>query len=164
MEFIKIKFCSELSKNTYENGKLLAYQTAGSSGFDIRAVSVLNTKGENLSLDSNFTLNPGERVCIQVGIAISIPQGYEVQIRPRSGLAFKNGITIVNTPGTIDSDYRGEIGAILLNTSSEPFHIERGMRIAQAVISKVEHLTIEFTDDLDSTERGDGRFGSTGKK
>jgi dUTP pyrophosphatase len=161
---INIKFTSEFAKTIYQDGRLLKYQTEGSSGFDIRAIAAIVPNEEPILLSKNeFILKPQQRVCIQVGFAISMTNDYELQIRPRSGLAFKNGITIVNTPGTIDSDYRGEIGAILLNSGCEDFIIKAGDRIAQAVIMKVEKLYMNFTDgDLDCTERSEGRFGSTG--
>ena len=105
------------------------------------------------------------KVCVQVGFAIGgVPDGYEVQVRPRSGLAFKHGITIVNTPGTIDSDYRGEIGAILCNLSNDPFLITKGERIAQMVVCPIVKCNINIVDELDETERGAGRLGSTGMK
>jgi dUTP pyrophosphatase len=165
MEYVDIKFLSQESHKVYQGGDLLSYQTVGSSGFDIRAVGLLLPDGGRVNLqENNFILKAGQRACIQTGFAVSMPLGYEMQIRPRSGLAFKNGITIVNSPGTIDSDYRGEIGAILLNTSDIDFEIKLGDRIAQAVLSKVYQVKMNFTDEIDSTERGDGRFGSTGVK
>ena len=166
---LKIKFTSKLSEDIYQNGELLKYQTAGSSGFDLKAVglSLLQNDGsiQNRLLDLNetFVVKPHERVCVQAGISVAFDKDYEIQVRPRSGLAFKNGITIVNTPGTVDSDYRGEIGVILLNTSDKDFTIKLGDRIAQAVVCPVIKLNIDFVSDLDETERGDGRFGSTGK-
>ena len=167
MQDLKIKFISENAKEIYENGKLLRYQTAGSSGFDIKAVSIYvpETK-ENLVLGKDideYILKPMERVCVQVGFAIGgVPENYEVQIRPRSGFAFKHGITIVNTPGTIDSDYRGEIGAILCNLSKEEFAITKGERIAQMVVCPISKCNIQVVDELDNTQRGEGRLGSTG--
>lgn len=167
MDKLNIKFLSKNAEGIYENGKMLRYQTSGSSGFDIKAVSVLlpSTK-ESLILGKDidtFILKPMERVCVQVGFAIcGITENYEVQIRPRSGLAFKHGITIVNTPGTIDSDYRGEIGAILCNLSNEPFEIKKGERIAQMVVCPIIKCEINIVEELDNTSRGDGRFGSTG--
>ena len=164
---LKIKFCSENAKEIYENGALLKYQTSGSSGFDIKAVDIYLPKTkETLVLGKDiekYTLQPMERICVQVGFAIGgVPEGYEVQVRPRSGFAFKHGITIVNTPGTIDSDYRGEIGAILCNLSNEPFDITKGERIAQMVVCPIVKCNICVVDELDETERGTGRLGSTG--
>lgn len=166
-EKLQIKFCSQNAKDVYENGALLKYQTPGSSGFDLKAVDVyLPGTKQTLILGKdidNFILNPMDRVCVQVGIAIGgVPEGYEVQVRPRSGLAFKHGITIVNTPGTIDSDYRGEIGALLCNLSNEPFVIIRGERIAQMIVCPIVKCNICIVDELDETERGSGRLGSTG--
>ncbi len=132
---------------------LPAYATPLSAGLDLRA-----------NLQSPVTLNPMERKLIPTGLFIELPQGYEAQIRPRSGLALKKGITVLNTPGTIDADYRGEIGVILINLSNEPFLIESGERICQMVIAK--HETAEFVEvaELSDTERGAGGFGHTGKK
>ena len=166
---LKIKFCSDNAREVYENGALLRYQTAGSSGFDIKAVDVYvpSTKQTFVlgkDIDS-YLLKPNERICVQVGFAIGgVPEDYEVQVRPRSGFAFKHGITIVNTPGTIDSDYRGEIGALLCNLSNEPFKIQRGERIAQMIVCPIVKCDIQVVDELDDTERGGGRFGSTGTK
>lgn len=112
--------------------------------------------------DNEMTLNPGERTLVPTGISLSIPPGYEAQIRPRSGLAIKNGITLPNTPGTIDSDYRGEIKVIVMNLGQEPFVIKRGMRIAQAVIAEVVKAKLVVADNLDATLRGSGGFGHTG--
>ncbi|MCQ2335562.1 MAG: dUTP diphosphatase [Paludibacteraceae bacterium] len=132
---------------------LPAYATPLSAGMDLRA-----------DLEEPVTLNPMERRLIPTGLFIELPQGYEAQIRPRSGLALKKGITVLNTPGTIDADYRGEIGVILINLSKEPFVIESGERICQMVIAR--HETAEFieVEELSSTERGAGGFGHTGKK
>lgn len=132
---------------------LPAYATPLSAGMDLRA-----------NLEEPVTLNPMERRLIPTGLFIELPQGYEAQIRPRSGLALKKGITVLNTPGTIDADYRGEIGVILINLSGEPFVIESGERICQMVIAR--HETAEFIEvnELSSTERGAGGFGHTGKK
>jgi dUTP pyrophosphatase len=165
---LKIKFCSQNAIDIYENGSLLKYQTPGSSGFDLRAVDVyIPSTKQTLVLGKdieNYVLKPMERVCVQVGFAIGgVPEGYEIQVRPRSGFAFKHGITIVNTPGTIDSDYRGEIGAILCNLSNEPFGITRGERIAQMIVCPIIKCNICVVDELDETERGNGRLGSTGK-
>ena len=127
------------------------YETAGAAGMDIRA-----------ALDENVTLRPGEIRMIPTGWAVSIPPGYEGQVRPRSGLALKHGIGMVNAPGTIDSDYRGEIGLILINWGKRPFVINRGDRIAQMLISRVYRADIIEVDDLDATQRGEGGFGHSG--
>ena len=167
MQKLKIKFLSKNAEELYNQGETLKYQTSGSSGFDIKAVSVLSPKTKQtliLGQDiDNYILQPMEIVCVQVGFSIGgVPENYEVQIRPRSGLAFKHGITIVNSPGTIDSDYRGEIGAILCNLSKEPFEIKKGERIAQMVVCPIAKCEIEIVEELDDTNRGSGRFGSTG--
>lgn len=164
---LNVKFCSKNAQEIYDNGSLLRYQTAGSSGFDLKAVDVYIPKTkETLVLGKDidsYILKPLERVCVQIGFAIGgIQEGYEVQVRPRSGLAFKHGITIVNTPGTIDSDYRGEIGALLCNLSDEPFEIKKGERIAQMVVCPIVKCNINVVEELDETERGAGRLGSTG--
>lgn len=112
---------------------------------------------------SPMTLAPGERALVPCGFAMALPAGYEAQVRPRSGLAHKHGVTVLNAPGTIDADYRGEVKVLLINHGSEPFVIEAGMRIAQMVIARVEHLPIENVQKLPSSERGDNGFGSTGR-
>jgi dUTP pyrophosphatase len=134
------------------------YETAGSAGADIRANFAADLR------DSGLTLAPGGRVLIPTGVRIEIPNGYEVQVRPRSGLALKHGITIPNAPGTIDSDYRGPLGVILMNLGTEPFHIAHGDRIAQMVIAPVVQAAFEVAADLSDTARGAGGFGSTGKR
>jgi len=116
------------------------------------------------AVEDTVTLAPGERLIVPTGLAIALPPGYEAQIRPRSGLAAKNGITLVNSPGTIDADYRGEIGAIMINHGGEPFVIERGMRIAQMVVAPVTGFSWNEQDSLTETDRGAGGFGSTGTK
>lgn len=128
------------------------YATAESAGMDLMA-----------SIIEPVTLAPGERKLIPTGIAIQMPSGYEAQIRPRSGLAIKNGITVLNTPGTIDADYRGEIMVILVNLSDQDFTIERGMRVAQMIIAPFTQGNFSLVESLDSSERGAGGFGSTGK-
>ncbi len=135
------------------NNTLPSYETTASAGMDIRAF-----------LDGKFTLLPGERKLIKTGLYIEIPEGYEAQVRPRSGLALKNGITVLNSPGTIDADYRGEIGVILINHSNQNFEINSGDRIAQLVFAKVEQAIWNLTDTLNDSQRGEGGFGSTGKK
>lgn len=132
---------------------LPAYATAASAGLDLRA-----------NLDGPVTLKPLERRLIPTGLYIALPQGYEAQIRPRSGLALKHGISLLNTPGTIDADYRGEIGVILVNISNEPFEVRDGERIAQMVIARYEQVEWEPAESLDATERGAGGFGHTGRK
>lgn len=129
------------------------YQTENSAGMDIYA-----------NIESPVILKPLERKLIPTGIFIAVPEGYEAQIRPRSGLALKNGITCLNTPGTIDADYRGEVGVILVNLSNEDFTINDGDRIAQMVIAKHESAVWEPVDLLDATVRGQGGFGSSGHK
>lgn len=126
------------------------YQTKEAAGFDLHSIE-------------EKTIRAGERDVVKTGLAIALPKGYELQVRPRSGLALKNGITVLNTPGTIDSDYRGELMVILLNTSREDFAIKKGDRIAQAVIKEILQADFAVVDELDSTERGTGGFGSTGR-
>jgi dUTP diphosphatase len=128
------------------------YMTEKSSGMDLYA-----------ALGEEIFLKPGERRLIPTGIAISVPEGYEAQIRPRSGLALKEGVTLVNTPGTIDADYRGEIGIILINHGEKPFRLKRGDRIAQMVIAPVARAELEWVENLDETPRSGGGFGHTGK-
>ena len=127
------------------------YATAQSAGMDLRA-----------NIESPITLKPLDRVLVPTGLYIALPEGYEAQVRPRSGLAIKKGISIVNAPGTIDADYRGEIGVVLINLSNENFVVEDGERIAQMVISRYEQADFEKVDVLDETERGIGGFGHTG--
>ena len=129
------------------------YATEQSAGMDMRAA---------VPADEPMTLKAGERALVPTGIQIALPAGYEAQVRPRSGLAIKKGVTVLNSPGTIDSDYRGECMVILINHSSEDFVIERGERIAQMVIARHERVEWEVRDSLDDTERGAGGFGSTG--
>lgn len=132
---------------------LPGYETPGSAGMDLPAA---------LAAEEPVTLEPGGRVLVPTGLSIALPQGYEAQIRPRSGLAAKAGVTVLNTPGTVDSDYRGEVKVILINLSDEPFVIERGMRIAQMVIAPVTQGRLAEADALPDTARGEGGFGSTG--
>ncbi|MEE2879172.1 MAG: dUTP diphosphatase [Pseudomonadota bacterium] len=133
---------------------LPAYETAGSAGMDLRAAV---PEGEPL------VLNPGERAMVPTGLSVAIPEGYEIQMRPRSGLAAKHGVTCLNTPGTIDSDYRGELKVILINHGAEPFTIARGERIGQMVLAPVTRIVWAETDTLPETARGEGGFGSTGR-
>jgi dUTP pyrophosphatase len=132
---------------------LPAYQTAGSAGLDLCA-----------ALSEPVTLRPGQRRLIPTGIAIAVPPGHEGQVRPRSGWALRAGIGIVNSPGTIDADFRGEIGIVLINHGAEPFTIEPLARIAQLVIAPIVQVDIEPVTELDATERGDGGYGSTGTR
>ena len=129
------------------------YATPLSAGLDLRA-----------NLEAPITLQPMERRLVPTGLRIELPEGSEAQVRPRSGLALKHGITLLNTPGTIDADYRGEIGVIMVNLSTEPFMVEDGERIAQLVIARYEQAEWQETDVLDETERGEGGFGHTGKQ
>ncbi|WP_270727851.1 dUTP diphosphatase [Shimia sp. Alg240-R146] len=134
---------------------LPSYETAGSAGADVRA-NFPETQRDGI------TLAPGERALVSTGLSLEIPAGYEVQMRPRSGLALKHGITLPNSPGTIDSDYRGPLGVIVLNAGQEPFEIDHGMRIAQMVVAPVLTAKFEMHQDLSASERGSGGFGSTG--
>ncbi len=135
------------------SNELPAYATEGSAGMDLRA-----------NLDQPITLQSLERTLIPTGLFIELPDGYEAQIRPRSGLAIKQGITCLNTPGTIDSDYRGELKVILINLSNEPQVLSHGDRIAQMVISSVDKAKLILVQEINSTQRGEGGFGHTGKK
>ena len=137
--------------NLNPNNPLPKYETNDSSGMDLRA-----------NINTEWTVEPGERVLVPTGLKMAIPSGYECQIRPRSGLALKKGITVLNTPGTIDADFRNEVGIIIINHSNDTFTINPGDRIAQAVFSKTEHAELEEVDELDETERGEGGFGHTG--
>ena len=148
MERVTVKF-KRLAGST--DLPLPGYESEGSSGMDIRA-----------SVNEPVLLKPGEISLIPTGLAVSIPRGYEGQIRPRSGLALKHGIGMVNSPGTIDSDYRGEIGIIVVNWGPEPFSIRRGDRIAQLIITRVYQAHMVEVDDLDPTQRGEGGFGHSG--
>lgn len=130
---------------------LPAYATRGAAGMDLLA-----------ALDAPLRLEPGQRGLVPTGLSIALPAGYELQVRPRSGLALKHGIVLPNAPGTIDEDYRGEVGVIVMNAGQEAFVVEPGMRIAQAVIAPVVRATWIECEDLDATERGAGGFGSTG--
>ena len=132
---------------------LPCYESGGAAGADIRA---------NFGGIKSLTLQAGERALIPTGLRMAIPQGYEVQIRPRSGIALKHGITLANTPGTIDSDYRGPLGVILLNAGQESFLISHGDRIAQMVVAPVLQASFDLVETLNETDRGDGGFGSTG--
>ena len=146
-EYMKVQIINK-SKN-----ETPSYATEQSAGMDLRA-----------NLEESVTLNPLERKLIPTGLYISLPAGFEAQVRPRSGLALKKGITVLNTPGTIDADYRGEICVILVNLSNEPFVVENGERIAQMVVAKHERVEWQDVEVLDETERGAGGFGHTGTK
>ena len=135
------------------NNELPEYVTSQSAGMDLRA-----------NIEEPIILAPLERKLIHTGLHIALPVGYEAQVRPRSGLALKHGITVLNTPGTIDADYRGDIGVILINLSNEPFEVKPGERIAQLVICSLEKAEWELVDILDSTDRNDGGFGHSGTK
>jgi len=133
---------------------LPAYQTADAAGLDLLAA---------LPADTPVTLAPAARALIPTGLALALPPGFEAQIRPRSGLALKHGVTLLNSPGTIDADYRGEVGIIMINLGAEPFVIRRGERIAQMVVAPVVQVALVLADELDATARNAGGFGSTGR-
>lgn len=151
------------------SNELPKYAHKGDAGFDLRA-NVEEIKNDNYLFNAirfnatTIILNPGGRVLIPTGLYMAIPEGYELQIRPRSGLALKHGITVVNTPGTIDAVYRGNIGVILKNDGIEPFIIEQGDRIAQGVLNKVEEANLIEVDSLDETDRSDSGYGKSGIK
>ncbi|HEY5226017.1 MAG TPA: dUTP diphosphatase [Methylovirgula sp.] len=132
---------------------LPAYQSAGAAGLDLIAA---------VPADSKIVIEPGARELVPTGLAMQIPEGFEAQVRPRSGLAFAHGVTVLNAPGTIDADYRGEICVLLINFGSEPFELTRGARIAQLVVAPVTRASLTVVQDLDGTGRGVGGFGSTG--
>ncbi len=150
METVQVKVTRVSSRHALP---LPAYASKGSSGCDLRA-----------AVEQSVTLKPGEVKLIPTGLAISIPPGYEAQIRPRSGIALKHGVGMVNAPGTIDADYRGEIGVILINWGKDPFVVQRGDRIAQMVVARVCHAQIREVEELEVTERGTGGFGHSGIK
>ena len=145
MERIKVKIINR------SGHQLPAYETPSSAGMDVRAC-----------LEKPVTLQPLERALIPTGLRVQLPQGHEMQIRPRSGLALKHGISLVNSPGTVDADYRGEIGILVINLSNEPFVINDGERICQMVITNYTHVEWDPVEEIDSTVRGDGGFGHTG--
>ena len=147
MENVKVKVI-----NTSGHA-LPAYATPASAGMDLRA-----------AIDEDIMIAPGGRAVVPTGLRVAIPNGYEIQLRPRSGLALREGITLLNTPGTIDADYRGEIGVILINLSDRPFTVRNADRICQMVLAKVPQIEWEPVDELPETERGDGGFGHTGTK
>lgn len=133
--------------------ELPQFETAQSAGMDLRA-----------NIDAPVVLQPGDRALIPTGIKMALPEGYEAQIRPRSGLAYKFGISVLNSPGTIDADYRGDVGVLLINHGREPFTVEDGMRVAQMVVAQYSQFQWDAVEDLDETDRGEGGFGSTGKQ
>jgi len=147
MDRIKVKI---INRSGYE---LPAYETPSAAGMDIHA-----------AVDAPVTLAPLQRTLVPTGLRIQLPQGYECQIRPRSGLALRSGISLVNTPGTVDADYRGEIGVIVINLSDTPFTINPGERIAQMIIAPYSHVEWEPVERIDETKRGEGAFGHTGVK
>lgn len=140
-----------IQKFPHFKGDLPAYQSDGASGFDVRA-----------QLTMDLILKPGERALVPTGLAFETPLGFEIQARPRSGLAVKNGVSLVNTPGTIDADYRGEVKVIIINLGQEPFIIKDQDRIAQLVLCPIYHADFEVVESLSATARGAGGFGSTG--
>jgi len=131
--------------------KLPTYESPGAAGMDVAA-----------AIESDIMLEPGQRCAVPTGLAMAVPSGHEIQVRPRSGLALRHGVTVANAPGTIDSDYRGELMVLLINLGDETFTITRGMRVAQLVLAPVIQASIDIVESLDGTERGDGGFGSTG--
>ena len=134
------------------NNELPAFATASSAGMDLRAFLV-----------SDIVIAPGERALVPTGLHMALPVGYEAQVRPRSGLAYKHGVTVLNSPGTIDADYRGDVGVILINHGDKDFHVKSGDRIAQLVVAQYTSFTWEAVTDLPDTARGEGGFGHTGK-
>ena len=136
-------------KRTHPNAKLPEYTTPGAAGADVRSVDCV-------------TIYPGDWALVQTGLECDIPQGLEIQVRPRSGLAFKNGVTVLNSPGTIDSDYKGPLGVLLINHGADPFMVNIGDRIAQIVVAPVVQARFEDTENVGVSERGAGGFGSTG--
>lgn len=145
MDRLKVKIINK------SGNPLPAYETPSSAGMDVRAC-----------IESPITVEPMQRVLVPTGLRVQLPQGYEMQIRPRSGMALKHGITLANSPGTVDADYRGEIGVIVINLSDKPFVINDGDRICQMVITTYSHVEWEQVDRIDETVRGDGGFGHTG--
>lgn len=146
MIFVKMK------KWSHFKGADPAYQSPGASGFDVRA-----------QIDRDMTLNPGERALIPTGLSFEIPEGYEIQVRPRSGWSLKQGMTVLNTPGTVDADYRGEVKVIVINLGQEPVLVKDQERIAQFVVCPIMQVELQNVDELSDTARGAGGFGSTGR-
>ncbi|MEW6615420.1 MAG: dUTP diphosphatase [Thermodesulfobacteriota bacterium] len=151
MEEVKVQV-KRVREGMDDDVPLPCYMTEHSAGMDLYA-----------AVGEDILIKPGERKLIPTGVAVAIPKGFEAQIRPRSGIAFTNGISLINSPGTIDADYRGEIGVLLINFGTEPFAIKRGDRIAQMVINRVYRASLELTRELDTTERDSGGFGHTGR-
>jgi len=145
----------QVNRLPHSLGLLPRYETQGAAGMDLRAA---------LEEGSELTLQPGERILVPTGLCFGLPQGWEAQIRPRSGLAWKHGVTVLNSPGTIDSDYRGEVKVMLTNQGQEPFIVERGDRIAQVVFAPAPQVSLVEVDSMGKTLRGSGGFGSTGKE
>ena len=139
----------------FEGLELPAYETSGSAGMDVRAA---------VPVAEPITLKPGERAMVPTGLSVAIPEGYEIQVRPRSGLAAKHGLTCLNTPGTIDSDYRGPLGVALVNLGDEAYTVHHGDRIAQMTVAPVVQARFAVVERLSETDRGEGGFGSTGKR
>lgn len=173
---LKICFVDDFAKEVYQGGALLKYQTHGSSGIDLRSLGVIMPNGESFQLvdqdskffDSSsckteFELLPGASAIVRAGIRASIPTGTEIQIRSRSGLTWRHGVVVLNGVGTIDSDYRGELGCIMFNAFKKSYIIKPGERIAQMVICPVIIPEIQYVDQLEETERGAKGFGSTGR-
>ncbi len=148
-----IILCMEVKIINQSANALPKYETPQSAGVDLRA-----------NIEEDIVLKPLERALIKTGLFLEIPEGYEAQVRPRSGLAYKNGLTVLNSPGTIDADYRGEVGVILVNLSNDPFKIKKGERVAQLVFAKCEQAEFVEVTSINETERGAGGFGSTGTK
>lgn len=168
-QIINAKSSIDVKVKILREGALLpTYATLGSSGMDVRAYAISHPDDLSVTQDLvegyTYSLQPNERILIKTGLAMVTPQGYEIQVRDRSGCALKNGIMVVNGVGTIDSDYRGEIGVILYNSDTKPFDINKGDRIAQLVLKEVARAHIIIVDDLDTTDRGAGGYGSTGKQ
>lgn len=150
MDQVNVAFCW-LDRERSADLSLPKYETSQAAGMDIAA-----------AVDEPVVIDPGKRVLLPTGFAVAIPDGYEIQVRPRSGLAMKYGITVINSPGTIDADYRGEVKVGLVNHGDEPFTVQRGDRIAQMILAPVVQAELQVVDNLDQTERGRGGFGHTG--
>lgn len=147
-----------LIKPLYDDAQVPQYATRGSAGFDLHAYLAAEERERK-----PVVIPPGKWALIGTGIAVALPENYELQVRPRSGLALKHGVTVLNTPGTVDADYRGEVGVILLNLGSAPFTVHHGDRIAQGIVNEIKRLPLVKVEELDETERGAGGFGHTGK-
>ncbi len=159
-----MQLMQQIKITNISNNPLPEYQTKYSAGMDLRAALQSNNSCENENADNTITLAAnGGTALVPTGLAIALPEGYEAQVRPRSGLAAKYGVTVLNSPGTIDADYRGEIKVILINHGKDPFVINHGDRVAQMIIARYEQVEWQQVDVLDETERGTGGFGHTGK-